>query len=99
MVDFAKALTEYREQKRTGPPEKVCLTIETAIAHLRNKLAAGASMFEPVFILYAHDYLSAETVRYWADIAEADQVNGEKILGAVKCADEMMKWPIRRKPD
>ena len=55
---------------------------------------------EPVFILCARDTLAPDTVRTWADAAEAAMCNPEKVASARALADQMEAWQGNRKlPD
>jgi len=55
---------------------------------------------EPHFDLLGHDTLAAETVRFWAHLAEeSGHVPQAKIDGAVAIADAMDAWPHHRLPD
>lgn len=53
---------------------------------------------EPVFLLRAQDKLAAETVRYWALLAE-DAELFELSKMARDQADKMEKWPVHKNPD
>jgi hypothetical protein len=60
---------------------------------------------EPVFVLVAHDNLSAETVDFWATRANltmpvvGSEGTGHKINGARQTADAMRDWPFHKNPD
>ena len=50
---------------------------------------------EPVFLLRAQDLTAADTVRYWASL----QQPGEIVEMALKHADLMDEWPIKKMAD
>jgi len=54
---------------------------------------------EPVFVLRAQDCLAADTVEFWAKLAEEREVRSGKVAGARECAARMGEWPERKLPD
>jgi hypothetical protein len=54
---------------------------------------------EPIFVLRGRDALAAEVVRFWATIAQDNNVPAGKVLDALTLADQMELWPNRKLPD
>ena len=54
---------------------------------------------EPYFVLRARDPVSEALVRDWADFAERQGCNPEKVAEARACAEAMRNWPTKKIPD
>lgn len=54
---------------------------------------------EPVFLLRAQDVAAAETVRFWADVHEAQGGDENLAKMARDWADEMEQWPEKKLAD
>lgn len=54
---------------------------------------------EPVFVLRAQDVIAPLVVEQWASVARNLGVPQHKVKRALRCAEEMRKWPGRRLPD
>lgn len=87
----------------TGHPEQAAPNIGAVPplpqSKYNNRCFENASANEPIFVLRAQDLLAADTVRHWADAAEAAGVNAEKVLEARVIARVMEAWPHRKVPD
>jgi len=47
---------------------------------------------EPMFVLLARDPLAPVLVAQWADLAEAQGTDQDKVLEALDCAAKMEQW-------
>ena len=54
---------------------------------------------EPIFVLRAQDLLAPMLVRLWVMLARLHGCRIEKTSEALRCAEEMEKWPARKWPD
>lgn len=54
---------------------------------------------EPVFILRAQDKLASHFVRQWAVVAKDKGLSDERYSNAMKLADAMKAWPVKKLPD
>ncbi len=54
---------------------------------------------EPVFLLRGQDQHAAQTVRFWANEAEAAGAEAAIVKAAREQADAMDAWPIAKRPD
>lgn len=54
---------------------------------------------EPVFILRAQDKLASHFVRQWAVVAKEKGLSDERYENAMKVADAMKAWPVKKLPD
>lgn len=54
---------------------------------------------EPLFVLRAQDNLAPTVIRSWAQLAESQKANPEKIAEARALADLMEAWPFHKIPD
>lgn len=69
------------------------------VNRLIEKLASGdLDPNEPLFVLRARDKSAADHVRRWAEQARNMCCPLEKVDGAVRCAEEMDRWPTKRVP-
>lgn len=54
---------------------------------------------EPVFVIRGQDFLSDETVMYWAGLADDLRVNEEKVDNARSLARKMRNFRPKKYPD
>jgi hypothetical protein len=54
---------------------------------------------EPVFVLRAQDKLASHFVRQWAVVAKDKGLSDARFNNAMKLADAMKAWPVKKLPD
>lgn len=54
---------------------------------------------EPVFLLRGQDKYASRAVRYWAALVASDGGGDNIVEAAVKIADDMDAWPVKKVPD
>lgn len=54
---------------------------------------------EPVFVIRGQDFLSDETVMYWAEMADNLRINEEKVNNAQLLARKMRNFRPKKYPD
>jgi hypothetical protein len=64
-----------------------------------SKTAAGCEADgEPCFTIRAQDKLSAQTVRFWAFLADDVHADPNMVADALRIANKMEQWPNRKVP-
>jgi len=67
------------------------------LKRMQAKIASGdMSPDEPLFVLRAQDYLSGDTVRFWAELARECFVPSAKVDEAEQHSLVMDAWPIKQ---
>lgn len=66
-----------------------------------SKTAAGCEAAgEPVFLLRAQDIHAADAVRGWAgSVAESQGPGNDIVIEALRIADTMDAWAVKKEPD
>jgi len=54
---------------------------------------------EPFFVLRGQDKFAPALVVAWIELAKEYGVDADKIVEAMRCADDMRRWPDRKFPD
>jgi len=74
------------------------MTTETPLTEAQERLA-HIDPKEPIFILRGQDKLAWHAVKFWADIAEANGVDAEKVAEARQIAQAMRDHTPQKLPD